>query len=125
MPIGSTLNESIATSGTTTHALSKARDGMYTKTLTVNSEPAPIVVTLRPADPASIHRSFGMTHKYNPSINDSPNDARSGQVTITINVTAQLGAVLTSTEVLNHLRYALSAANLAGVPEALIDGSLQ
>lgn len=125
MAIGSTINESIATAGTTVHALAKAKEALFTKTLTVNSETAPIVVTLRPADPASIHKSFGMTHKYNPSINDSPNDARSGQVTITINVTAQVGAVLTRAEILNHLRYALSAANLTGLPEELIDGSVQ
>jgi hypothetical protein len=125
MAIGSTINESIATAGTTVHALAKTRDGQYTKTLTVNSEPEPIVLSLRAASPSGRYKTFGLTHKYAPSNNDSGTDPTSGSVTVAINVNASVGAVLTRDEILNHLRYALSAANASGVFEALFDGSYQ
>jgi hypothetical protein len=96
----------------------------YLKTLTVSSEDAPIVLTLRAAAPGSNYKSFGTTYKYDPSINDSNNDARSGSVTVTINVNAAVGAVLTKAEIANHVRYALSAALKASLIEDLYDGIL-
>lgn len=125
MAIGTPINESLPTTGTTVHALVKAKAGVYLKTLTVSSEDAPIVLTLRASNPGSNFKSFGMTHKYNPSINDSPNDAKSGQITLSINVNASVGAVLTRAEVLNHIRYGLAAALKTDLLETLFDGGLE
>lgn len=125
MAIGTPINVSLPTVGTTVHALAKALAGKYSKTVTVSSEDAQIVLTLRAAPMTSRFKSLGATYKYDPSINDSPNDARSGSVTVSVNVNASVGAVLTRAEILNHIRYALSAALKTDLLETLYDGSLE
>jgi polyisoprenoid-binding protein YceI len=125
MAIGSSINVSLPTVGTTVHTLAKANVGKFSKTVTVSSEDAQIVLTLRAASMTSRFKSLGATYKYDPSINDSPNDARSGSVTVSVNVNASVGAVLTRAEVLNHIRYALSGALKTDLLEALFDGSLE
>jgi hypothetical protein len=125
MAIGSSINVSLPSVGTTVHTLDKAMVAKFQKTLTVSSEDAPIVLTLRAAAAESRTKGLGLTYKYNPSINDSGSDANSGSVTVTMNVNASIGAVLTRAEVLNHIRYALSAALKTDLLEALIDGILE
>jgi hypothetical protein len=125
MSIGASINVSLPSVGTTVHTLDKAREAKFQKTLTVSSEDAPIVLTLRAATAETRNKALGLTYRYNPQINDSGSDANSGQITCSINVSATVGAVLTRAEILNHIRYALSAALKTDLLEALVDGILE
>lgn len=125
MAIGSSINVSLPSVGTTVHTLAKAILSRFTKTLTVSSEEAPIDLRLRAAAIGQRTKAFGLTYKYDPSINDSGSDAGSGAVTCSINVNARPGAVLTKAEIANHIRYALSAALKANLIEDLYDGVLE
>jgi hypothetical protein len=126
MSIGSTINTSLPAVGTTVNALAKAKQGVFSIPLTVSSEIAPVVLTLRASNLGNFNfKAIGLTYKYNPSINDSPNDAGSGNVTCSINVNARVGAVMTKAEILNHIRYALSSALKTDLLEALYDGILE
>lgn len=126
MAIGTPINASIPVVGTTVHALDKMKAGVYAKTLTVSSEDAPLTLTLRPSSLDNFNfKQLGLTVKYNPSINDSPNDAMSGSFTLSLNVSARVGAVLTRAAILNHIRYALSTALKTDLLEALYDGGLE
>lgn len=124
MSIGSTINVSVPTVGTTVHTLDQTKLGQYHKSLTVSSEIADVVLNLRPSQLGSNNKGLGLSYSYNPSINDSPNDAASGRVAVQINCTARVGAVLTRAEILNHIRYALSAALKTSLLEDLYDGSI-
>lgn len=126
MAIGSNVETSIPVVGTLVNDLLKLKAGLFAKTLTVSSEDAPVVLTLRASSVENFNfKQFGLSYKYNPSINDSQADARSGSITCAINVNAQVGAVLTKAVICNHIRYALSAALESGLIEALYDGSLE
>lgn len=124
MSIGSTVNVSIPVVGTTVHTLDQTKLGQYAKPITVSTEIAPIVLNLRASPVGTNNKALGLSYSYNPGINDSPNDAVSGRISLQINVTARVGALLTRAEILNHIRYALAGALKTDLLEALYDGSI-
>lgn len=125
MSIGNTVVISLPALGTTVKTLAKAKDGVYLIDVTDGTNTAPYVLNLRESARTSTFRSLSGTFRYNPSMNDSPAAIPCGRVSVSINCNAQLGSILDRGELLNCIRYALSAMLQANLLEALVDGSLE
>lgn len=125
MSIGASVVTSLPTVGTTVHTLAKAKDGKFLVDVTDGTNTAPVTLSIRESPRVSTLRSVSLTYRYNPSINDSPSAIPCGRISVNINVNGQLGSILERADMLNHIRYALSAALQANLLEALVDGSLE
>ena len=125
MAIGATINLSIPVTGTTVDSLTKSREGIYVGGYTLSSVDWPNMFVVRPATVLSTRKRFGATYKINPSLNDDPGTASKGSVSVSINIDAVVGSVITSAELANQVRYALSAFLSSTLVETLRDGSVQ
>jgi len=124
MAIGNTVVVSVPTVGATVHTLAKAKDGEYLVDVTDGTNIAPVSLHLRPSKRTSTFRSLSAVYRYNPSINDVPASAPCGRISVSINVNGQLGSIIERTDMLNHVKYALSSVLQANLLEALVDGTL-
>ena len=124
MSIGSTVNYSIPVVGSTVDTLAKAKESLFTDTITVSGTAVPLTLQLRAASLAGIQRRFGAVWKYNPAMLDSAGAVTHGRITVSINVDATLGSEITDTALANQVRYALSTFLASTLIESLRDGSL-
>lgn len=127
MAIGSSINYSVPTVGTTVSSLAKVQEAMFTKSVAQGGvlPDVPIVLRLRPAIVSSQRRLFGLTWAYNPGINDQNVASQSGRITVTLNVDAVLGSTIAASSVLDQTKYALSVALASTLLDNLRDGSVQ
>lgn len=127
MAIGSSINYSVAAVGTTISSLAKAKDGMYTKSVAQGGTlpDVPIVLRLRPSGVTTQRRIFGVTWSYNPGMNDLQVTSPTGRVTVSLNIDAVIGSTISTTSLIDQIKYALSTALASTLLENLRDGSLQ
>lgn len=125
MSIGATVNISIPVTGTTVDSLAKTRDGLYVGDFSLGGNLYPNMLVYRTANVLTNRKRFGATYKISPSMNDDPGSISKGTVSVSINIDAVVGSVITSAELANQVRYALSAFLASTVVETLRDGSLQ
>lgn len=126
MAIGSSINVSVPTVGTTVESLAKARDAFFTGNMTISSNDYPFTLSLRPAGtPTSNRRRFGATYKVSPADSDAPAVSSKGSCTVSVNIDANIGTVITAAELENQVLYALSAMLSTDVIGNLLAGSDQ
>ena len=127
MTIGSSINYSVPVVGTTVSSVAKAVEGLFTKAIAQGGSLPDVLmsVKLRPAGINAQRRLFGLSLGYNPGINDQQVTSASGRVSVSINVDAVLGTVITPTLVETYSQYALSMMLASTLIPTLRDGSLQ
>jgi len=126
MAIGSTINVSIPVVGTTVETFDKVRDGLYSNAMTIASTDYPATIAIRPTgnilDP---RKRTGLTYKVSPSKNDEPIASAKGSLSVSINIDATTGTVITTAELAKQVRFALSAMLASTLVETLVAGSNQ
>jgi len=126
MAIGSSINTSIPTIGTTVDTLTKSRQGFYQGKTTITSVDFPTALSLRPAGSAMFNRRrFGATYQVKPADTVSPVTSDKGSLTVSVNIDATVGSVITNAELAKQVRYALSALLASTLVEQLSTGSLE
>jgi hypothetical protein len=124
MSIGSTITYSIPVVGTTVDTLARAKESLFTDPIAVGGVDVPVTLQLRAASLAGIQRRFGAVWKFNPAMLDSASAVTNGRITVSVNIDATRGVVITDTVLANHVRYALSTLLASTLIEGLRDGSL-
>ncbi len=126
MSIGSSINVSIPVVGTTVETLAKARETLFTGAMTIGGTDYPMTLALRPTgNPLLNRRRLGLTFKVNPAETVAPDTSDKGSLSVSLNIDASIGSVITAAELAKQIRYALSAALASTLLENLIDGSTQ
>lgn len=125
MAIGTSIVDSVPAVGTTVHTLDKFQAGIYCAEIETGDVDTLIRLELRPSSIGSTTRKIGSSWKFNPASTDAPGSQTKGRVTITLNVDAALGTVVTRAALLNHIRWHMGALLKATLLEALVDGSLE
>jgi hypothetical protein len=124
MSIGTTIVYSTPVVGTTSGTLSLANTGVYQEVQETGDVDVPIRLTLRASDGVGTRRSFGATWKFDPSSTDAPGSQSKGGLTVSLNVNARLGSVMTSSETCEEIRQFMAAMLKSGLLEDLLAGSV-
>ena len=119
MAIGSTINTTTLTAGTTGTSLSKASDGVYIGTLSGDV----IRLAVKAVDPFSKKRRLSLTLKIDPSLMDAPSSATSGKINVMINVDFTPGTDVTDTYIKSRIVDLASICIQDAVITALLAGS--
>ena len=119
MAIGSIINTTALTAGSTGISLSKANDGEYIGTLSGDT----IRLAVKAVDPFSRKRRLSLTLKTDPSLKDAPLSATSGKINVMINVDFTPGTDVTDTYVKSRLIDLASVCIQDAVISALLAGS--
>jgi len=126
MAIGSSINTSIPVIGTTVDTLAKSRQGLFQGKTTISSVDFPTALSLRPAGSALYNRRrFGVTYQVKPADTDTPVTSDKGSLTVSVNIDAVVGSVISNAELAKQVRYALSAVLASTLVEQLSTGSLE
>lgn len=125
MAIGSTINYSVPTVGTTVGTLAKAAAGEFTLLVEAGDVDVPIVVKLRRSSLGSIQRRFGATWKFRPSQLDAGGTQTKGDVSVAINVDSHLGTTVTREALVATVKHAMSVLLHASLVDNLVDGMLE
>jgi len=125
MAIGSSIVYSIPAVGTTVATLTKVKTGLYTLDVETGDVDTPIRLELGASGVGGVSRRFTTSWKFNPASTDAPGSQTKGRSTLVLSVDANLGSVVTRTELLNEIRWFMGALLKATVLEALVDGSLE
>ena len=121
MAIGSTINSTALTAGTTTVGFYKAYTGVYSGTLSGDS----IRLTMKAVDPQSKKRRLSLTLKSDPSLMDAPTSATSGKISVMINVDFTPGTDVTNEYVKARISDLASICVQDAVISALLTGSYE
>ncbi len=119
MAIGSTINTSHPTAGTTISAYAKAQEGMFLVDLGGYSG----VLTMAAASPAKSRSGIRLTLKKDPSWLDASDD-NTGKVAITVNCNFSIGSTITLAVVSDFMKEMASVMASDSVIDALVAGSL-
>ncbi len=122
MAIGNTINYSVPVVGTTVGDFSRSNNSSFLDAYTAAGGSYPAVLNIRPAAAISTTKRFGVSFKVKPSDVDDPGTVTKGGCTVSINIDATPGSVMTKAEVAEFVRYALSLALHANLIEDLYDG---
>lgn len=125
MAIGSTIDYSIPTVGSTVAAFDKSKDGLFVEQISVSSVNVPMRLELRTSPLGSLRRAFGGSLKFTPQVLDVPSVATKGRITVSLNVDAYLGSAVDDTTLMTYTRWFLSTMLKSTLLETLRDGSLQ
>ncbi len=125
LTIGSTINTSIPTVGTTVDTLNRVDTRVFMGTYTGVSGGYPVKLDLRTASVLGNTKNFGLTMRVTPSQNDDPGSLSKGNATCAINVSGVVGSVITPGELAEFVRYALSVALKSNLIEDLMSGNSQ
>lgn len=126
MSIGSSVTVSVPTVGTTVYTLDKAYDGQYqdiTSITNSNGDVIPITLTLQKSSIAGNRRTFGLVLRHKPAMYDSVLGAAQGAITVSVNVSAAVGAGFDASNVQDFVQYMASVIAQSGIINALRDGS--
>ena len=126
MAIGSSVNLSIPVIGTTVKTLSRSTERLFGGAMTISGSDYPMQLQLRPAgSPIYNRRRFGLTFRVNPAETNAPVTSDKGSLSVSLNIDASIGTVITEAELTKQIRYALSAALASTLLENLVIGSVQ
>ena len=121
MAIGSNINTTALTAGTSAISLTKAYDGTYSGTLAGDT----VRLTMKAVDPYSKKRRLSLTLKTDPSLMDAPSSATSGKINVMINVDFTPGTDVTDTYVKSRMVDLASVCVQDPVITALLAGSYE
>ncbi len=122
MAVGNTINYSIPVVGTTVGDFSRSDSRSFLETYTAAGGSYPAVLSIRPAKPIATVKSFGITTRVRPSDVDDPGTVTKGNATMSININATPGSVMTKAEIAEFIRYSLSTLLHSNLIEDLYDG---
>jgi hypothetical protein len=123
MSIGATiLTTAVGTPGATVTTLTKAKSGLYTY---VDGSQVPSTMTLKAANPSSLHKTCGIVYKINPGILDSFPDTKSGKISVSIQLNLSLGSVVTDSVAQAFASEAGTVLSQTAILTALLGGSLE
>ncbi len=122
MPVGNTINYSVPVVGTTVGSFDRANNNVFREDYTSAGGSYPTTFTLRAAGPISTLKRFGASAKVRPADFDDPGTLTKGGCTVSINIDASPGAVMTRAEITEFVRYSLSMMLHANLIEDLYDG---
>lgn len=123
MAVGNTINVSIPVIGTTVFGATRSDGNRFVGAQTLASVAYPVTIDIRPAAPLGKASRFGLTYKVRPADSDNPGSQTKGSVSIAINVDSVRGSSMSSTDLANCVRYALSAMLKASLIEDLSSGT--
>lgn len=126
MSIGTPINLSLPTVGTTAKALVKERDGLY-RLSEADSEGNPVFIelTLRAVAVDSPVKVINITLRKNPSTYDNQYDHIQGRVSLSFQANCVIGEAVSQTTVSDYCRYLGSVLAQSSIIDALLLGSLQ
>jgi len=126
MAIGTTIATSIPTVGTTTYSYTLLSYGRQYKAagITLGTGTADAILTLRPAGSLGKSKRLGFTAKVTPSDYDDPGTLTKGSCTISVNIDATEGSVVTKAAIAAFARQTLSVGLKASLIEDLLAGSV-
>jgi hypothetical protein len=122
MSVGNTINYSVPVVGTTVETFDRSNGNAFYVAYTQAGGSYPATLNLRPASALSVTKKFGVSVKLKPSEQDDPGVITKGSATISFNVDAIQGSVLTKAEICELARYALSCVLHTSLLEDLYDG---
>lgn len=125
MTIGSSINYSVPTTGTTVGTMQKVLEGIFSDGITIGSTDYPAMLSLRPAQVISKRKRFGATYRVSPSTLDDPGSLTKGSLSVSVNIDATVGSVLTEAEIVTQVKYALSTLLAANIISDLSLGGLE
>ncbi len=123
MAIGNTIDYSVPTVGTKVGDFSRSNQSSFLEAYTAATGSYPAVLVIRPAAAISTLKRFGISAKVRPSDSDDPGTVTKGGCTVSINIDATPGAVMTKAEIAEFTRYALSCMLHSNLIEDLYDGT--
>ncbi len=122
MTIGNTINYSVPTVGTTVGDYSRSNNSMFLDSYTAAGGSYPSYLSIRPAGAISTSKRFGFSIKVKPSDADDPGTFTKGGCTVSFNIDAVPGSVMTKAEICEFARYLASIALHSNLLEDLYDG---
>lgn len=126
MSIGTPVNLSVPTVGTTVHALDKVKDGVYRKFVAdAEGNNVAIELNLRPAAVDSPLKTISIVLKYAPSTYDGQFSTTQGRVSLSFQANALVGSVMSQASVLDFIKYFGSLLAHASLPSDLLSGAIQ
>lgn len=128
MSIGTTLNASVSTPGTTIYSFNKMKDGLFVAQMADgDSNIAPFSLAFTAASLSKANRNIEIRFFYNPSLNDLPGERSLGQMSGKLTVAAKLGSWITEETAKSYLGHIFSAlmANDGAVLKQLLLGALE
>ena len=122
MAIGNTIAYSVPVVGTTIQSFSRASDADFRLAYTSAGGSYPATLQLRRSNPLNARKACGLTVRVGPSIADDPGVLTKGSATVSININASQGSVMTAAEIAEFVRYSLSTALAPTLIESLLSG---
>ncbi len=122
MAIGNSINYSIPVVGTTVGDFSRSNNSTFLEAYTAASGSYPATLTIRPASSISTLKRFGVSVKVRPSDQDDPGSFTKGGCTMSVNIDATPGSIMTKAEIAEFVRHSLSLLLKADLIEDLYDG---
>ncbi len=123
MTIGNTINYSIPAVGTTVDSFARSSTNSFLDaTYTAATGSFPATLTIRQAKQIATKKTYGLTCRIKPSDVDDPGTVTKGDCTVSLNIVATPGSIMTKAEISEFIRYTLSAALHANLLEDLYDG---
>ena len=123
MAIGNSVNYSIPVVGTTVGAFDRIDTKTFYEDYTAATGSFPASMVIRPAQSLSTTKRLGVTFKVRPSDFDNPGTVTQGSASVSINIDAVPGSIMTKAEIAEFTRYALSAMLSSTLIESLYDGA--
>lgn len=123
MAAGASIVYSVAAVGSTVATLTKVKAGLYTLDVETGDVDTPIRLELHESGLGSSARRISASWKFNPATTDAPGSATKGRASLSFVADANLGSVVTRTELLNEMRWFMGALLKATLLEGLVDGS--
>ncbi len=122
MSVGNSINYSIPVVGTTVGTYDRGTGNVFVEDYTSAGGSYPSTLSIRPAKPISTRKSFGISTKVRPADVDDPGTVTKGSASVSINIEAVPGTVMTRLEITEFIRYTLSIALKSSFLEDLYDG---
>ncbi len=122
MAIGNSIDFSIPTTGTKVGDFSRSNNSTFIEAYTAAGGSYPATLNIRPAQAISTLKRFGASVKVRPSDQDDPGTLTKGGCSVSINIDATPGTVMTKAEIAELVRYSLSIMLHANLIEDLYDG---
>ncbi len=126
MAIGSTITISVPTVGTTAYTLNKAEDGRYLDVSSItnsNGDVIPITLELRKSTINGSRRNINMVLRHRPAAFDSVLGVSQGQITCSLQVSANLGDDISQTDIVTYVQYLGSVLAQSAVVTPLLESS--
>lgn len=121
MAIANPVLTTAVTLGATTTSLTKVYDGVYTYVNPTGNIPTSL--TVKAAALGSARTAIRLTLKRNPGLYDAPSAAKSGSMSVTVELAATKGSVVTADSLQEFVLEMGSLLSTPALIDALIAGS--